>query len=188
MSGTFPPPPGEPLAPEAPAGTNRAVGRSYDRVPPHSLDAEVSVLGSALLSRAAASDAVEALRPEDFYRNAHRVVFEAVRDLTSQGEPVDTVTVTDWLARRDRLDEVGGAAALHDLTVAVPTAANAAYYARIVRDKALLRRLIDAGTAVTRSATRRPTTPARSSTGRSRWSSRSPRPPRSASTSGWVSS
>jgi replicative DNA helicase len=114
------------------------------------LDAEVSVLGAALLTRAAASDAVELLVPEDFYRNAHRVVFEAVRELTRQGEPVDTVTITDWLARRDRLDEVGGAAALHDLTMAVPTAANAAYYARIVRDKALLRRLIDAGTAVTR--------------------------------------
>ena len=150
MSGTFPPPPGEPPAPQTSPSSNGAVGRSYDRVPPHSLDAEVSVLGSALLSRAAASDAVEALRPEDFYRNAHRVVFEAVRELTSQGEPVDTVTITDWLARRDRLDEVGGAAALHDLTVAVPTAANAAYYARIVRDKALLRRLIDAGTAVTK--------------------------------------
>ena len=149
MSGTFPPPPGEPPASDDPA-SNGAGGRGYERVPPHSLDAEVSVLGAALLTRAAASDAVELLVPEDFYRNAHRVVFEAVRELTRQGEPVDTVTLTDWLARRDRLDEVGGAAALHDLTMAVPTAANAAYYARIVRDKALLRRLIDAGTAVTR--------------------------------------
>ncbi len=150
MSGTFPPPPGEPPAPDIAAPSKGAVGRSYDRVPPHSLDAEVSVLGSALLSRGAATDAVESLQPEDFYRNAHRVVFEAVRELNGQGEPVDTVTVTDWLARRDRLDEVGGPAALHDLTAAVPTAANAAYYARIVREKALLRRLIDAGTAVTR--------------------------------------
>lgn len=118
------------------------------RVPPHSLEAEVSVLGAAMLSRAAASDAVEFLRVDDFYRNAHRVVFEAVQQLTAAGEPVDTVTVTEWLARHDRLDEVGGPAGVHELTVAVPTAANASYYARIVREKALLRRLIDAGTAV----------------------------------------
>jgi len=118
------------------------------RVPPHSLEAEVSVLGAAMLSRAAASDAVEFLRVDDFYRNAHRVVFEAVQQLTAAGEPVDTVTVTEWLARHDRLDEVGGPSGVHELTVAVPTAANASYYARIVREKALLRRLIDAGTAV----------------------------------------
>jgi replicative DNA helicase len=118
------------------------------RVPPHSLEAEVSVLGAAMISRAAASDAVEFLRVEDFYRNAHQVVFEAVQQLTAAGEPVDTVTVTEWLARHDRLDEVGGPGSVHELTVAVPTAANAAYYARIVREKALLRRLIDAGTAV----------------------------------------
>jgi replicative DNA helicase len=149
MSGTFPPPPGEPPArtTDGPQG-NGAVGRGYDRVPPHSLEAEVSVLGAALLSRTAASEAGEVLRPDDFYRNAHRVVFEGIQALLATGEPIDTVTITEWLARRERLDEVGGAAAIHDLTVAVPTAANAAYYARIVRDKALLRRLIDAGTAV----------------------------------------
>lgn len=121
---------------------------SATRVPPHSLEAEVSVLGAAMLSRAAASDAVELLRVDDFYRNAHRVVFEAVQQLTAAGEPVDTVTITEWLARHDRLDEVGGPSGVHELTVAVPTAANASYYARIVREKALLRRLIDAGTAV----------------------------------------
>lgn len=123
-------------------------GSDNGRVPPHSLEAEVSVLGAAMLSRAAASDAVEFLRVDDFYRNAHRVVFESVQQLTAQGEPVDTVTVTEWLARHDRLDEVGGPAGVHELTVAVPTAANASYYARIVREKSLLRRLIDAGTAV----------------------------------------
>ena len=144
------PPPTDAPPPDAPGTAAPAGGgsRGYDRVPPHSLDAEVSVLGASLLSRAAASDVVEQLRPEDFYRNAHRVVFEAVRDLTAAGEAVDTVTVTEWLARRDRLDEVGGPAALHDLTVAVPTAANASYYARIVRDNSLRRRLIDAGTDV----------------------------------------
>ncbi len=106
------------------------------------------MLGAALLSKNAASDVTELLRPEDFYRNAHRVVFEGVLSLTHAGDVVDTVTITDWLARQGRLDEVGGAAAVYDLTVAVPTAANAAYYARIVRQKALLRRLIDVGTEV----------------------------------------
>jgi replicative DNA helicase len=149
MSDAVPPPPDEPAAPARPTrSSNGAAARGYDRVPPHSLDAEVSVLGAALLSRSAASDAVEVLRADDFYRNAHRIVFEAVQALTATGEPVDTVTITDWLARRDRLDEVGGPAGIHELTVAVPTAANANYYARIVREKALLRRLIDAGTEV----------------------------------------
>ncbi len=110
----------------------------------------MSVLGASLLSRSAAGEATEVLTSDDFYRGAHRVVFEGIRALLDAGEPIDTVTLTDWLARNDRLDEVGGPAALHDLTVATPTAANAAYYARIVQQKALLRRLIDAGTAVTR--------------------------------------
>jgi replicative DNA helicase len=153
MSGEVPPPPNEPPSgngdggPRAPA-TGR--GGAYDRVPPHSLEAEVSVLGAAMLSRTASGEALEILETGDFYRNAHRTVFEAIQTLFAQGEPVDTVTITDWLARRDRLDEVGGAAALLDLTVAVPTAANAAHYASIVREKALLRRLIDAGTSVAR--------------------------------------
>ncbi len=145
-----PPPDGPPAAPPPEAAPSGGSARAYDRVPPHSLDAEVSVLGAALLSKNAASDVTELLRPEDFYRNAHRIVFEGVLELTRAGAAIDTVTITDWLARHGRLDEVGGAAAVYDLTVAVPTAANAAYYARIVRQKALLRRLIDVGTEVVR--------------------------------------
>ncbi|MEX1178450.1 MAG: replicative DNA helicase [Nitriliruptor sp.] len=162
MSGALPPPPEAPLDDGfAPASSgsndgrgssrsNGTAGRGYDRVPPHSLEAEVSVLGASLLSRSAAGEATEVLSADDFYRGAHRVVFEGISALLDLGEPIDTVTLTDWLARNDRLDEVGGPAALHDLTVATPTAANAAYYARIVQQKALLRRLIDAGTAVAR--------------------------------------
>ena len=159
MTDPFPPPPGEPPDDPGPqvgvsgGSRNGAAGgssRAYDRVPPHSLDAEVSVLGAALLSANAASDVTELLRPEDFYRNAHRLVFEGIRALIGSDGVVDTITITDWLARQDRLDEVGGAAAIYDLTVAVPTAANASYYARIVRQKALLRRLIDVGTEVVR--------------------------------------
>ena len=145
MSGDLPPPPS---APSDGPPTDASSARGYDRVPPHSLDAEVSVLGAALLSPTAASEIIQTLEPGHFYRNAHRLVFEGIQALVDANGSVDTVTLTDWLARRDRLDEVGGAAALHDLTVAVPTAANANYYARIVRDRALLRRLIDAGTKV----------------------------------------
>ncbi len=143
-----------PLAPPPAAnGNGNGHGRprpsgGYDRVPPHSLEAEVSVLGAALLSRNAASDVIELVKPEDFYRSAHRVVFEGIRALMIGNEPVDAVTLVDWLTRHDRLDEVGGATAIHDLTAAVPTAANATHYAKIVRERALMRRLIDAGTKV----------------------------------------
>jgi len=137
-----------PIAP--PQGVaNGSAGRTADRVPPHSLEAEVSVLGSCLISTTAVVTALEMLGPDDFYRNAHRVVFEAIQTLSMRNEPIDAVTVTAHLGMEKRLEEVGGAAALYDLTDQVPTAANAAYYARIVRDKALLRRLIDAGTRVT---------------------------------------
>ncbi len=126
--------------------------RTYDRTPPHSMEAEVSVLGASLQSKNAAAEALEHLTPDDFYRAAHRTVFEAIADLNGRGEPVDEVTVLDWLRHQQRLDEIGGPTALLDLTSAVPTAANAAYYATIVKDKALLRRLIDAGTDVVRMA------------------------------------
>jgi replicative DNA helicase len=159
MSDALPPPPaapaddqgpGAPVA-AAPAGPGSSGGRAprgTDRVPPHSLEAEVSVLGACLISENAVAATTELLQPDDFYRNAHRVVFEAIAELSKASEPVDAVSVTEWLSRRGRLEEVGGSTALYDLTEQVPTAANAAYYARIVRDRSLLRRLIDAGTQV----------------------------------------
>jgi replicative DNA helicase len=131
-------------------GNGNGAARSFDRVPPHSLDAEVSVLGAALLSKNAATEVTEVLRPGDFYRSAHGAVFEAISDLMASGGAVDGVTVLDWLTRHGRLDEVGGPTAVHDLTASVPTAANAAHYARIVKEKSLLRSLIEAGTQVAR--------------------------------------
>ncbi|MGI8574525.1 MAG: replicative DNA helicase [Egibacteraceae bacterium] len=122
----------------------------YDRVPPHNLDAEVSVLGSMLLSKDAIAEVSEQIGPQDFYRGAHRTIFEAARNLYDRGEPVDAVTVADELERHDQLEGVGGAVAIAELLSQVPTSANAAYYARIVSDHALRRRLIDAGTAITR--------------------------------------
>ncbi len=141
---TEPPPPG----PSGSSGNGSSGGGRYDRVPPHSLDAEVSVLGAAILSKNAAAEVMEIVKPEHFYRSAHGTIFEGIRDLFSTGEPIDAVTLLDWLQARNKLDEIGGASAIHDLTAAVPTAANAVYYARIVRDKALLRRLIDTGTEI----------------------------------------
>ncbi|MGH8930110.1 MAG: replicative DNA helicase [Egibacteraceae bacterium] len=123
---------------------------SYDRVPPHNLDAEVSVLGSMLLSRDAIAEVSEFVGPEDFYRGAHRTIYESARDLYDRGEPVDPVTLTDELDRRGTLSDVGGVVAVADLVARVPTAANALYYARIVAEHALRRRLIDAGTQITR--------------------------------------
>ncbi|MBW3604742.1 MAG: replicative DNA helicase [Actinobacteria bacterium] len=122
----------------------------YDRVPPHNLDAEVSVLGSMLLSKNAIAEVVEFVGPEDFYRGAHRTMFEAIRELYDRGEPVDSVTLADELQRRGTLDSVGGLVAITDLISQVPTAANAGFYARIVAEHALRRRLIDAGTDITK--------------------------------------
>lgn len=122
--------------------------RTFDRTPPNHLEAEVAVLGAVLLSRAALAEVVEVLQPDDFYRSGHRTVYEAVLDLFARGDVVDPITVVDCLVRAGKLDDIGGASAIHDLVAAVPTAANAVYYARIVRDKALLRRLIHAGTRV----------------------------------------
>ncbi len=153
MSAALPPPPDGPM-PDGPGGSGPGGGsggrapRGTDRVPPHSLEAEVSVLGSCLISENAVATATELLAADDFYRSAHRAVFEAVVALSRASEPVDAVSVTEWLSRRGRLEEVGGSAALYDLTEQVPTAANAAYYVRIVRDRAMLRRLIEAGTQV----------------------------------------
>lgn len=118
------------------------------RVPPHNLEAEQSVLGSMLLSKTAVGEVLEALRPDDFYRDAHQTICECVRELFSSGEPVDAITVAEELRRRDRLEAVGGAPYVHTLVSSVPHAANAGFYARIVAEHATLRRLIDAATTI----------------------------------------
>jgi replicative DNA helicase len=115
---------------------------SKPRVPPHDLQAEESLLGAMLLSRDAIVDAVEICRAGDFYKPAHGHVFDAVTSLYGRGEPVDPVTVADELRRAGLLDAVGGPAALLSLQVGTPAISNAARYARIVEEHALLRRLI----------------------------------------------
>ncbi len=119
-----------------------------DRQPPQDLVAEQSVLGGMLLSKDAIADVVEVLRPADFYRPAHQTVYECILDLYGRGEPADAVTVSAELHRRGELIRLGGAPYLHTLISAVPTAANAAYYGEIVAEKAILRRLVEAGTRI----------------------------------------
>ncbi|WP_374458350.1 replicative DNA helicase [Nocardioides sp. SR21] len=110
--------------------------------------AEQSVLGAMLISKDAIADVTEAIRGTDFYRPSHETVFDAIIDLYGRGEPVDMVTVAAELQRRGELQRVGGASYLHTLSANVPIAANAAYYAEIVREKAILRRLVNAGTKI----------------------------------------
>jgi replicative DNA helicase len=120
----------------------------FDRSPPQDIAAEQSVLGGMLLSKDAIADVVEILRSGDFYRPLHVTIFEAILDLYGRGEPADAITVAAALADSGDLARVGGAPYLHTLMASVPTAANAAYYARIVSERAVLRRLVEAGTRI----------------------------------------
>ncbi len=120
----------------------------YDRTPPQAVEAEQSVLGAMMLSKDAIADAIELVRPGDFYRPAHQLVFDAVLDLYGRGEPADPITVSAELTRAGQLVRVGGANYLHTLVNTVPTAANAGYYAQIVAERATLRRLVTAGTRI----------------------------------------
>ncbi|HHY74915.1 MAG TPA: replicative DNA helicase [Bacillus bacterium] len=119
-----------------------------DRTPPHNLEAEQAIIGAIFLEPAALSTASEILVPEDFYRPAHSRIFSAMLDVSEQGKPVDIVTVTSELADRKLLEEVGGVSYLSDLADAVPTAANIEYYARMVEEKSILRRLIRTATTI----------------------------------------
>jgi replicative DNA helicase len=123
-------------------------GDEFERMPPHDVAAEQCVLGGMLLSKDAISDVIEAIRPTDHYRPAHQLVHEAILDLYARGDPADPITVANELTRRGELARIGGAPYLHTLIASVPTAANAGYYARIVRERAILRRLVEAGTRI----------------------------------------
>ena len=120
----------------------------FDRTPPQDIEAEQSVLGGMLLSKDAIADVVEVLRGNDFYRPAHQLVYDAILDLYGRGEPADAVTVAAELSRVGAIGRVGGHPYLHTLISGVPTAANAGYYAAIVAERAILRRLVEAGTRI----------------------------------------
>ena len=119
-----------------------------NRIPPHNLDAEQSVLGAMLESKEAIANVVEILQPEHFYKPAHTEIYETVLALTQRGESVDAITVADELTRRGKLEAIGGKPYIHGLLEAYPTASSAGHYERIVEELSLLRGLIDAGNKV----------------------------------------
>ncbi|WP_431884539.1 replicative DNA helicase [Micromonospora wenchangensis] len=120
----------------------------FDKTPPQDVAAEQCVLGGMLLSKDAIADVVEILKSTDFYRPVHATIFDAILDIYGRGEPADGITVAAALADSGDLARVGGAPYLHTCMAAVPTAANASYYARIVGERAVLRRLVEAGTRI----------------------------------------
>ncbi|MBW3594136.1 MAG: replicative DNA helicase, partial [Actinobacteria bacterium] len=119
-----------------------------NRIPPHNMDAEQSVLGAMLESKEAIANVIEIIKGDDFYKPAHTEIYEAIMSLYAQGEPADAITIADELARRGTLDNIGGKPYIHGLLEAYPTASSAAHYARIVEEHALLRALIQAGGSV----------------------------------------
>ncbi|AZN30314.1 replicative DNA helicase [Flaviflexus salsibiostraticola] len=120
----------------------------FERTPPQNIEAEMSVLGGMLLSKDAVADVTEILKPDDFYRPSHSLIFEIIMQFFGEGQPADAVTVGSELQRRGELERVGGLPYLHSLVASVPTAANASYYATIVREQAQLRSLVEAGTRI----------------------------------------
>jgi len=121
------------------------------KVPPHSIEAEQSVLGGLMLDNSSWDRVADAVSVRDFYRNDHRLIYEAIAALSDQAQPFDVVTISEWLAGHGRLDECGGLAYLGELARNTPSAANIAAYAGIVRERAVLRGLIEVGTEIANS-------------------------------------
>ncbi len=119
-----------------------------DRTPPHDLDAEASLLSAVFINNDVLMDITEILKPEDFYKGAHKKIFRAILDLASQEEPADLVTVAHALKQKDELESIGGAAYLAAISDAAPVAVNAVHYARIIQGKASLRIMIDAASKI----------------------------------------
>lgn len=114
------------------------------RIPPHSVESEQSILGSILLDKDAIITVAETITPSDFYKDAHRVIYESMMALNNKNEPIDMVTLTDELRKRGYLDDIGGVTYLTSLSTIVPTTSNVKYYAEIVKEKSVLRQLIKA--------------------------------------------
>ena len=133
---------------ELPVPYDDGGGPPSDRTPPQDVAAEQSVLGAMMLSKDAIADVVEVLREGDFYRPAHATIYDAIITIYGKGDPADAVTVAAELTRVGEIGRIGGASYLHTLVSLVPTAANAGYYAAIVKERAILRRLVEAGTRI----------------------------------------
>ena len=122
---------------------------SLYKLPPHSIEAEESILSAILIDNNTLLDVFDILTSEDFYKTAHKIIFSAIADLFAKTEPVDLVTLSNILKEQGRLEKIGGATYLARLVDAVPLAVNAQHYARIVHDKASLRRLIEKANIIT---------------------------------------
>src|SRR3954454_1731028 len=133
-----------------------AVSPSPAVVPPQNLDAEESVLGAMMLSPGAIAAVSEEIDASDFYRGSHGTIYRAALALYGKGEPVDAITLVDELEERGELEQVGGRVRVHELAALVPATANAAHYARIVKEMATLRGLIRVGSVIARLGWERP--------------------------------
>ncbi len=142
----------EPLA--FPAQARRPAGLEGVRVPPHSVEAEQAVLGGLMLDNQSWDSVADRLTVEDFYRRDHQLVFKAIAALATAGKPYDVVTVAEWLGQTETLEDAGGVPYLAGLVDSTPTAANILAYADIVRENAVLRKLIEVGTDIAQSAYR----------------------------------
>jgi len=114
------------------------------RIPPHSVESEQSILGSVLLDKDAMITVSETIRPDDFYKEAHKIMYECMIKLSNKGEPIDLITLTEELRKQGHLDDVGGISYITSLSTIVPTTSNVKYYADIVKEKSVLRKLIKA--------------------------------------------
>lgn len=123
-------------------------GTDYDRLPPQNIEAEQSVLGAVLLDNEAIATAIEHLTSNDFYRDSHKKIFVSMLDLYEKNEPIDLITLTEQLNRKEQLEEIGGASYLSSIVNLVPTSANIRYHAKIVKEKAILRNLITTSTEI----------------------------------------
>jgi replicative DNA helicase len=121
---------------------------SSHKMPPQNIEAEQSVLGGILIENGAIHKVMEVLTPDDFYREAHQKIYNSLLDLSERDEPADLITLTNELRKRDRLDSIGGASYVASLIDTIPTAANIGYYARIVKEKSILRKLIETATDI----------------------------------------
>ena len=121
-----------------------------ERIPPYNLEAEESLIGSMLILKEAISDVIEIVKEDDFYRTSNIEIFKAIKELYAKGEPVDPITLADYLKKKNLLEEVGGRTFIHSLISNIPLASNAVYYAEIVKHNSILRKLIYAATDIAR--------------------------------------
>ncbi len=120
----------------------------HDRLPPQNIEAEQSVLGAILLENESISTVIENLNPDDFYKDSHKKIFVAMLDLYEKNEPIDLITLTEQMSKREQIKDIGGASYLSSIVSMVPTSANAGYHAKIVKEKAILRNLINTATEI----------------------------------------